>query len=204
MKKRERFILGGSASDSREAIRAYFLGKGFQETAAAEDRIALAKTASLVERLGTRIENLNTCIEVQVQPSAKIDLVESIVTLDFDIGARFRLLSRMDFIYFDLEVVDLVHYVETGARRDLSRRLDCVRRPVAVAVIVNTILSAALVAAIGTFAAVGPLTTISVAVAVGLINFVTIMGFAEVIVEGMEDVLEPSIKRSGSGEVRRV
>jgi hypothetical protein len=189
MKIERRIDAFGDEDFIREGIRAYFLGEGYTEARSGEEgpQHFVAAPRGLEAKLASRIEKIAREVVVRLGPLRGADEPRS-VWLDYEVTSAWRLITRLDLVFFRLEAKHLSHYLQTGLREDTVRRLDRVRRPVSTAVMVNVVVAALLVALVGRVAGFSLPLLIGAAVIVALVNLISIVGFADLIVEGMEEL----------------
>ena len=185
MEHRARFSTRTEEGDCGETVADFLLERGWQEEVSGERRMVFIRPFHFSSWFGWRVEELPARLDLRWAEREGGAGDETLVTLDFQIVSRFRLWSHLDQLWFDLEIEALHHFLETGIRVETIPALDRVRRPVATAVIVNVVASAALVTAAGVVIDFGLGATMLIAAAVALINYVTILGFADLVVDGM-------------------
>ena len=192
MRYERRLRLQDDPDQVREALRAYYLGEDYREARADERGFVFERAGGRLSRFGSRVENLPTLVTVRLGAlsSSESEAVSCLVIFDYDIAAKWRLVTRIDYLFFKLEVDGFSHYLDTGFRRSPSQRLAPVRSPVAAAVGLNAAVSTVLVASVGILAGFHPGVTIAVAAVVALVNLVSILGFADIVIEGMESLVE--------------
>ncbi len=179
--------VAGQAGDVCEGVRAYFLGSGYEEFSYGEHRLEFRKRKSWRSSFGYRIEQVPANLTIDLVPWQRSNGEPSVrLAVSYDVKTKFRLLSRLDSLYFEMELEDLEGYLETGKRRRVAGELDEVRTPIAMTAISNTLLTGALVATAGLLVRMQLSTVVPIAVGVSLINFVSIVGFADIIVDGMD------------------
>ena len=186
MKVHGRFVLDGEELMVVNRLREFLSELGYVERAVEDGRLEFERPAAPLGFLGYKIEELHTRLAVRHAPSRGDSRGEgTVVTLDYEVAKRFRLVTRLDSLYFELEMDDLRLFVERGIRRIPASRIRDVRTPVAMAAMSNTLLSAALVAAACVLIGFGFWTMVLVGIGVAMINLVSIVGFADLIVDGM-------------------
>ena len=189
MKVEHRVDAHGEAEFIREGVRAYFLGEGYRESDGGPDaaQVFAIRPGGLDAALASRIEKLPREVTVRMGPERTVDEARS-VWLEYDVASSWRLVTRLDLVFFRLEARHLETYLERGTRGDTVARLDRVRRPVGIAVMVNVVVAALLVAFIGRLVGFSLPLLVGAAVIVALVNLVSIVGFTDLIVEGMESL----------------
>ncbi|MFT7619278.1 MAG: hypothetical protein ACI97A_002928 [Planctomycetota bacterium] len=177
----------GDLDTVREGVRAYFLGEGYEEDRCVDIELQFSKPGVWQGVFGYRIEQVGANVTIDLMPH-ETDANGPIVVLAirYDVKTRFRLLSRLDGLYFELELEALVRYLDTGMRPSVAGRLDDIRTPIAITAMSNTILTGALVATAGLLIQVELSTVLPIVFGVSLINFVSIVGFADIVVDGMD------------------
>ncbi|MEZ6194916.1 MAG: hypothetical protein R3F20_04180 [Planctomycetota bacterium] len=194
MKVERRISAGGDRESILEGVRAYFLGEGYAARSSDEGDtgpdLALERRPSVGTRLlSSRIETLPCVLEVRLGPERE-DVDERSVWLVWTVSAPWRILTRMDALYFRLESAHLDGYLRTGRRADTLEKLGRLRRPISVAIGVNVVVTAALIALVGTLVGFGVPVVVTLALLVSLVNVVSIVGFADLIVEAMEHIVD--------------
>ncbi len=175
-------------ADCEEALRAWYLGRGWRVREEGESRLEFSRPFRIKGLVGWRIEDLAAALEVRWARREGNERAEVMISVEYRVDARFRLWSHLDHLYFQLEVEALGHYLRTGRRLDPTIELDRVRRPVAVAVMLNVVTAAALTTAAAIVIDLGLVAAMLISFGVALINFVSILGFADLVVSGMDDL----------------
>ncbi|MEE9392222.1 MAG: hypothetical protein V3W41_06930 [Planctomycetota bacterium] len=173
---------------AQEGVRAFFLGEGYSEREVSGDVISFEKKAGLRAAMSSRIEKLPVVVEVKPGMTDESSRRQQSVFVRYDCRPFLRVLTRIDRQYFRLEAENLGHYLATGTRRELQRRLDRLRRPVNQAMIFNVITTTVLVAVAGRVAGFNLGLIIAAAIVVGMLNAIAIIGFADIVVEAMEEL----------------
>lgn len=186
MKVERRIEARGDDESLREGVRAYFLGEGYEELSDGEGAQEFRRVPTgFSAHLASRIESLPRRVTVRRGPERGEDLPRSL-WLTYEVSAGWRLITRLDLIYFTLEARHLTRYLDSGHRGDTSERLDRLRRPVGTAVLVNVVVASLLVAVIGRLVGFPLPLLVGSAVVVALVNLVSIVGFADLVIEGMD------------------
>lgn len=183
-------ILEGEDEDVREAVRAYWLGEGYTEGRTEPRALIFHRLGGVADALLSRIERVAANVVVRLGESMPDEngRPRIMVTVSWRLLSRIRVVTRIDALYVELEIDGLRRYVERGVRPATADRLARLRRPVSTAVMVNLFMSVVLVGAVGLVADLGLGATCAVAAGVALINVISILGFADVVVEGMESI----------------
>lgn len=192
-------VLDGPEGDVREALRAYWSGEGYVEERAEPRAFIFHRPGGFAAALTSRIERIPASVVIRLGGGRPGDggSARTIVTVSWRLLSRLRLVTRLDRLFVELEIEGLRDYVASGRRPAVAERLHPVRSPVSTAVTVNLVMSIVLVGAVGLVGGLGFLATAAVAVSVGMINVISILGFADIVVEGMERV-RPSVE-AGNG-----
>ena len=195
MKLARHLVLPMTFSNLHEAARAAFLGEGFEIEGAADGRVMQFKRDSgWLASFGWRVEKMRQHARVEVAEGLEGEDggPRTHLAISWEIDTRFHFVSSVDLLYFELAFEDLEHYLRTGQRRSSTARLDLVRRPVVVAVLLNIFVSTVLIALVGRMTSMNTGLLFGVAMVVALLNLGAIMGFADVIVDGMRRLRDPN------------
>ncbi|MCB9831553.1 MAG: hypothetical protein H6807_03690 [Planctomycetes bacterium] len=188
MEHRAYFSVRLDPARAAEMARLWLEGRGWRLRSQEGERSAFSRPFTFRGLLGWRIEDVAGRLDLRIAPRLGGDEGDLLVAVDYRIDARFRLWSHLDHLYFQLEGEALERLLNGGVDVDPTPVLDQVRRPVAIAVILNVVTSAALATAAGLVIDLSLLACILVSLGVALINFVSILGFADIIVSGMDDI----------------
>ncbi len=179
------------AAAVRDSMRAALTDSGWREVGEDGDQVLRFERPRRWRSLFSyRIEDLGVQARVETRD---IDRGEdgrwTRVVLGFSVHTRFRLVSHLDLIYFKLLAEELERSAAAGQIQSMEQRLDNVRTPVAMAALSNVLLTSGLVAAAGLLLQLRWSSVLLLALGVSVINFVSIVGFADIIVEGMDKLL---------------
>ena len=188
MRYATRIAIDETPESALEGVRAFFLGEGYSERESKNDVARFERKGGLSDAMSSRIEKLP--VQVEVQPGIVDENTgrQQSLFVRYDCRPFMRLLTRIDRQYFRLESENLGHYLNTGTRSDIHRRLERLRRPVHHAMIFNVVTTTVLVAVAGRVAGFDLGFIIAAAVVVGMLNAIAIIGFADIVVEAMEEL----------------
>ncbi len=179
----------GHVDHIREGTRAYFLGENYTELQIDKEQLRFCKHGAVKVAMNSKIESLPTVLDVRLIPQVDRDGHDLVVlTLNYEVKMKFRLVSRIDTLFFDLETEALQEYLETGKRSFDVGRLNDVRNPIAITAFGNALLTAFLIGAAGLLIGAKAHVIFPIALGISLITYVSIIGFADIIVDGMDQL----------------
>ena len=190
MKAAQTFGVEGDEKAVAAKLIDFLAWRGWRIERLADGRISARRGRRGLASWVARIENLPARMGIRLGDVSGEDGLRCVVALEVEVDTRFRLVTRVDRLHYELEIRNIVEHVRHGTRPAPGDQLAPLRRPIAAAVLANAIISTALIVSVAFVAGLPAGATALVAAGVVLVNTVSIVGFADVVAEGMEAVLD--------------
>ncbi len=164
---------------------------GFKRVDATERSIRLVRGSRMRRMLSLQIERWPTELDLVFFGE---DDAQTGVVLRYRVATGLHLVGSLEKAILEAEAAVLQEHLSTGRVRTVASVAGSSRRPVMVAVMLNAVMAVAVVAVIGLMAGYHPVAVGLVALAVGLLDGVTISAFADIMVDGARAL--PRVKDS--------
>ena len=189
IKHRGSFMVEGGRDDVVEGVRAFYVGDGFRAATEDDDVLVFERLGSIRGDFG--FDPSKSRGEVTVELEEVLDDLGDVGVVVRVMGstrAMLRFSTRLDELYYRLQTQALERYLRTGVRESAARQMHSVRRPIAIAVLVNIVFAVTVVVVVGGLASFSPPLIALLALVVAFVNTTSIIGFADVVIEGMESL----------------
>ena len=185
MKRTFSFTAPSSPEETRTRLLAYLSEiAGFHAEGEEEGVLSFRRGSRRARIWSSRIEEWPCMLKVALQPGGR----GTIVQLAYDVSTGWHLVGALEKAVLEAEAALIRDHLRRGSRLAVGKAVATLRRPVLVAMVLNALLAMVVVAAIGTMAGFAPLGVGLVALAVGLLDAITIAAFADLVVEGLQAV----------------
>lgn len=166
-------------ADTVGEVRRYLEGGGYRVEGS--ERLVAVRGTGLRRFWSQKVEDWPTRLEVR---PVGLTGGGTGLLLHYQVRTSLRLVGSLEQAILEAEAALIQQHLETGRAPTLSAAVAPVRRPVAVAVGVNALLAVLVVCLVGALAGQPPLLVMMVALAVALLNSLTISAFADLLVDG--------------------